>query len=259
MRLLCLVLALMLNGAAAWALDPATTGVVVLHGKWGDPSTVRPIGEALEAAGYTVTRPAMPWAGYRGYDKSYDGAMDEVAQAVADLRAKGMRRVVVAGHSLGGNGALHYATLDSTLAALVLVAPAHTPEAPHYAETVGSNVRTAREMVAAGQGGDSGSFLDLNSGGRSRMEHIPASIYLSYSAPDGPGAMSLAAPNVKVNRIAWVAPSDDPATEVFARLVAPRLPSSVQLDRIDVASDHMGAPAASTAAIVQWLNALPSE
>lgn len=256
---MAVVSVLMFGGGAAWALDPATTGVVLLHGKWGDPSGVRPVGDALEAAGYTVERPAMPWAGYRGYDKSYDGAMEEVAQAVARLRAKGMRRVVVGGHSLGGNGALHFATQDATLAAVVLVAPAHTPESQRYTEAVADSVSTARAMVASGDGGQAGSFLDLNSGGRSRMQHIAADIYLSYSAPDGPAAMSLAAAAVKAGRILWLVPSEDPLTQAFATLVVPHLPPTARLERVDVAAGHMDAPEASAAAIVQWLDALPEE
>jgi len=256
MRLLGFVLALMLGCGAAWALDPATTGVVVLHGKWGNPSGVRPIGDALEAAGYTVVRPAMPWAGYRSYDKSYDGAMEEVAQAVAGLRAKGLRQVVVAGHSLGGNGALHFATLDAGLAAIVLVAPAHLPEGAKTVEQVAASVATARAMVAAGNGGDSAAFLDVNSGDRTRMQRIPANIYLSYYAPEGPAAMSLSAPDLKVGRIAWLAPADDPVSRIFATLVVPHLPATTRLDRIDIAGGHLDAPEAAASAIVQWLNAL---
>lgn len=256
---LFLMLAKTICADGAWALDPAATGVVLLHGKWGDPSNVRPIGDALEAAGYTVERPTMPWAGYRSYDKSYQGAMDEVAQAVAKLRAKGMRHVVVGGHSLGGNATLHFGTLDGTLAALVVVAPAHAPDGRRTAEMIAAEVKTAREMVAAGEGNDTVSFQDFNTGGRRRGQRLTAAIFLSYFAPDGPAAMSLSAANLKVGRVAWLAPSDDPTTADFERVVVPAMAPTVRLDRIGVRSDHMGAPQAAASAIVEWLNAVPAE
>ncbi len=255
---LTVLTAVMLAGGQARALDPATTGVVLLHGKWGDPSGVRPIGAALEAAGYTVERPAMPWAGYRSYDKGYEGAMEEVAQAVARLRAKGLARVVVGGHSLGANGALHFATLDPTLAAIILVAPAHSPEGRAASEAAAGSLQKAREMIAAGEGNDRASFVDINTGGRSRNQNIPANIYLSYYDPEGPAAMSLSAAGLKAGRVLWLAPSEDPTTRGFAALVAPRFPPTVKLDRVDVTADHLGAPQASAAAIVEWLNALPT-
>jgi hypothetical protein len=78
-------------------------------------------------------------------------------------------------------------------------------------------------------------------------------------ATTGIAAMSVTAPEVKVGRIGWFAPSGDPTTPTFASLVAPRLPTAVRLDRIDVTSDHMGAPQAAAAAIVTWLKALPEQ
>ena len=139
------------------------------------------------------------------------------------------------------------------------MAPAHSPESRQTDYMVGDSVTKAREMVEAGHGDDTASFLDLNSGGRTRVQRISAAIYLSYYAPEGAAAMSLSAQNVKVRRILWLAPAEDPATAQFAKLVVPHLPPAAQLDRIDIAGGHLGAPAASAKAIVAWLNALPDE
>jgi len=243
--------------SAAQALEPATTGVVLLHGKWGDPSGVRPLKEAAEAAGFLADSPALPWAGTRLYDRPFEAAMDEIAAAANRLTAMGAKRIVVAGHSLGGNAALYFTTLGHPLAAAVLVAPAHFPEGKMFLDKAADSVARAQEMVAAGEGGDVGSFLSLNSGNRSRLLQVKAAIYLSYYAPDAPAAMSLAAPKVRPVPLLWVAPSADPSTQAFDQLVAPHLPPGTPLTRIDVTADHMGAPEAGADAVVEWLKGLP--
>ncbi len=43
------------------AAEPNKTGVVVLHGKWGDPNGYTlPFARHMESAGYLVTSPEMP-------------------------------------------------------------------------------------------------------------------------------------------------------------------------------------------------------
>jgi len=257
MRRLVLLLTLVLLSLPAAALEPATTGVVLLHGKWGDSSNLRPLRQALETAGFAVDTPTLPWAGTRLFDRGFDEAMAEVDAAVARLKAGGASRIVVGGHSLGGDAALRFATLDRTLAAVVLVAPAHFPEGKVFQEKAGDSVARARAMVAAGDGTGVGSFLSLNSDNRSRLLPVTADHYLSYYDPAGPAAMSLFAPRVQPVPLLWVAPKFDPATEVFARLVLPRLPPEIHLERIDVTADHMGAPQAGAAAVVEWLKGVP--
>jgi len=256
---LCLAVALLIALApAAWALDPATTGVVLLHGKWGDPSQMRPMGEALEEAGFKVERPAMPWAGYRDYDRSYGEAMAEIADAVARLKALGATAIVVGGQSLGGNATLGFATTTADLTAIMLVAPAHFPESERTGQLAGASVAKAQAMVAEGNGGDSASFIDLNSGNRTRWQSMPASRYLSYYDPQGPAAMSLAAPSVKVRQILWLPATEDPAGEEFAALVVPRLPAGTRLTRHDLAGGHLDAPEAAARVVVDMLKAVPA-
>lgn len=240
----------------AWGLDPATVGVVLLHGKWGKPETMRPVADPLVAAGCAVETPAMPWAGSRAYDADYAAAVAEVKAAADRLRAQGRSRIVVAGQSMGANMALHYATVDGSLAGVVLMAPGHLPDLPKLAERFADSLAAARAMQASGHGGDVGEFLDVNTG-RTKMMRMPADTYVSYFAPDGPAAMTLAAPQVKVAHVLWVAPSEDPGTESFARAIVPKLPSSAGLERADVTSDHMNTPKHAAAPILAWLRALP--
>jgi len=252
---LCLICACqLLNTQRALALDAATSGVVVIHGKGGGPDGIRPIGDALQAAGFIVERPNMPWAGNRGYDKPFDESIEEIAAAVARLKARGARNLIVAGHSLGGDAALRFATTDVELSAVVLVAPAHFPEGEKARVIATDSVARARQQVSNASVANNVGFLEVPSGNTLK---IPAKTYLSYYDPKGPAAMSLFAPAVKVHHLAWLAPTNDPATPIFASLVAPKLPASVDVDKFDINSDHGGAPQAGAEKIVEYLKNLP--
>src|SRR3954466_16237680 len=98
----------------AGAIGPAAAddlGIVLLHGKQGSPSGyVRELASALRSKGHLVSTPTMPWAKDRIYDASFDQAMIEIDREVESLRQKGAKFIVVAGHSLGANAALGYAS-----------------------------------------------------------------------------------------------------------------------------------------------------
>ncbi len=245
--------------APASAFDPATTGVVVVHGKWGrpaDPNTVGPLATTLRNAGFLVDQPEMPWSGARLYDRPFEQCVDDIDAAVGRLRASGARKIVIAGHSLGGSGALYYAAKGHPLDALVLMAPAPLPEGGKYRELVGSEVARAQQMVASGHGEDSSTFSDPNSDNRSRSIRFKASVYLSYNGPDGPAAMTHNVARLGPTPVLWIAPRFDPLSPPLGRILWPKVPASTPATRIEVISDHMGAPVAGRAAIVDWLRGL---
>lgn len=241
----------------ARALEPSSTGVVVLHGKWGNNGQMGPLTEALKEAGFLVERPEMPWSGHRLFDRGFDSALDEIEAATKRLRAQGATRIVVAGHSLGGNAALAYSASGKPLAALVLFAPAHFPEGRSFLEQAADSVAKARTMVAAGEGDDNATFISLNDGNRSRSIRAKASDYLTYYAPDGAAAMSLFAPMVGTAPILWVAGTLDRTTKTFALLVHPRLPTGTPLEKHEIVASHMDAPDIGRDKTVEWLKALP--
>ncbi len=253
-----LALAAALMARPAQALDPATTGVVVMHGKWGNTDSIWPLAQTLRRAGFLVATPNMPWSGSRRYDHGFTEAMGEIDAAAAHLKAEGARRIVVAGHSLGANAALHYASLGRPLAAAVLIAPGQFPDGAVMRGKDADDLATAKAMVAAGKGNETRWFTDYNNGGRSRSIRMRASVYLSYYAPRGPAAMSVSAARIGATPILWVAPTADHLTDVFARLVRPHFPATAHVERIDVVADHLGAPTAARTRIVNWLKALPA-
>jgi pimeloyl-ACP methyl ester carboxylesterase len=244
--------------SAAWALDPPSTGVVVIHGKWGRPGDqgVGSFAVALQKAGFVVDQPEMPWSGTRLYDRTFDQAMDEIDAAVGRLRASGAKKIVVAGHSLGGSAALRYATLGRPVNAVILIAPAPLPEGSFYRKQLEGDIARAREMVASGHGDDSAQFTDLNSDNRTRSVRFKAAVYLSYNAPDSAAAMTVNAQHVGSAPILWLAPKFDPLTQPNDRLLWPKVPASTPKTRIEVIADHMGAPVAGRDAAVDWLRKL---
>jgi carboxylesterase len=105
----------------------AGTGVLLLHGFTGNPSSMRPWGEHLSVEGFAVRAPLLPghgtsWQDCNTHDEqewvqAVDDALDELA---ADCD-----RVVVAGLSMGGTLAIRTAERrPADVAGLVLVNPA---------------------------------------------------------------------------------------------------------------------------------------
>jgi pimeloyl-ACP methyl ester carboxylesterase len=254
-----LIAAVLAIASPARAFDPPSTGVVVIHGKWGrpgDPNTTGGFAAALQRAGFVVDQPEMPWSGARLYDRGFDQAMDEIDAAVLRLRASGVKKIVVAGHSQGGSAALRYAALGRPLDALILIAPAPLPEGSVYRNRLADDLARAAAMVASGHGDDGAQFTDLNSDNRSRSVRFKAAIYLSYNSGDGPAAMTPNVQHLGPVPVLWLAPRFDPLTQALDRLLWPRVPSATPATRIEVIADHMGAPMAGRDAAIDWLRRL---
>ena len=106
--LLAAVVALFLTPQQAEAAR-GDMGVLLFHGKGGTAHPNSPLGqlaEALNAAGFIVMTPDMPWSRSRIWEKSFDQAMAEIDKYVTQLRGKGAKKIIVGGHSLGANAAL---------------------------------------------------------------------------------------------------------------------------------------------------------
>lgn len=245
-----------LLAGAAQAQD--RVGVIVVHGKWGSPDrAIVSLADALEDAGALVVRPEMPWSGRRDYNRSYEEALAELDAAVQNLRRDGATRVVIAGHSLGANAAIAYASRHPGLAGVAAIAPGHTPESTFMAKAVAPSVEKARALVAAGQGDRIDGFLDLNSGSRSKEIRVTAAIYLSFNDPDGPASMSRAAPRVTAP-VYWVVGEMDPMSKRGTGYVFDRLPPRPLNKYEIVPGDHLDTPDIAKAKIVAWIMALPA-
>jgi carboxylesterase len=144
-----------LAGAEPFAADGDDVGVLVLHGFTGNPSSVRPLAEALAADGRTVLLPRLPGHGTTVDDMLTTTWADWSAAAEAayqDLAGRS-RTVVVAGLSMGGTLACWLAARHPEIAGLVAVNALVQPLDPEMVAMVRSMV-DAGETVAPGIGSD---------------------------------------------------------------------------------------------------------
>ena len=121
-------------GAEPWSATGGSGGVLVLHGFTGSPHSVRPLAEALAAAGFTVELPMLPGHGTSVEDLCATGWEDWSAAAEAAYASLAARteRTVVAGLSMGGTLACWLAARHPEIAGLVCVNPAVEPPAASF-------------------------------------------------------------------------------------------------------------------------------
>jgi dienelactone hydrolase len=233
---------------------PAEVGVVLMHGKWGSPQSMTPLARDLESQGYLVSNAEMAWSGRRLYDVDYAAALKEIEAQVKQLRAKGARRVVVAGQSMGANAAVAYASSGFDLDGLVAMAPGHFPERGAGARLRPSLDR-ARSLVAANRGADSEFFEDTNQG-RQRSVRTTAGNYVSYFDPDGLGAMTK---NItKLPRpvpVLLVIGSQDPFFS-GSRAMFDSAPAHAGSRYVVLETDHFNMPSVVAREMLKWLDSL---
>jgi carboxylesterase len=118
------------RAAAPFALGDGPDACLLLHGLTGSPAEVRPLGEALAAAGMRAVAPLLPGHGTRPADLMGVTRHDLLAAAAAELAAlAGSRRIFVGGLSAGALLALRLAVRgpaagSASIASLALLAPA---------------------------------------------------------------------------------------------------------------------------------------
>jgi len=252
LRLLAIVAALVIAAPVH-----AQVGVVLLHGKWGTPhGPTQPLEMAMRAAGFHVIARDMAWSDTRAYDEDLDASMAEIDRQVAELRAAGATRIVVAGQSLGGNMALAYGARHPELDGLVVVSPGHTPERSFRNPRLAESLKKAEAMIAAGKVDSYANFDDLNQG-REREVSAKPGVYLSYFDPQGGAVMPRNAAKLSPHTaLLWVVGTHDqmyPEGTGYAFDRAPRNPQSAYRT---VEADHFGAPSAAREIVVDWLKSL---
>jgi pimeloyl-ACP methyl ester carboxylesterase len=231
-------------------------GVVLLHGKGGSPSGyVRELASALQSKGHLVSTPTMPWAQNRIYDASYDEAMQEIDREVDALRQKGAKFVVVAGHSLGANAALGYASSRDSAGGIIALAPAHTPELPAFIKRVDHDVSRARSLVAEGKGKEKQRFSDVNQGQRLDVT-ATAETYLSWFDPAGSAVMPKSAASFKVPTPLLLVVGNLDRTAMGKDYIFDKAPPHPKSRFVTVPADHFAVPSAAIEEVVTWLDSL---
>jgi len=247
-RLAVTLLALALTAPVAAAVE--RVGVVLLHGKTGTPGQFAVLAADLEDMGYPVEAPEMCWSARRIYDRSFAGCLGDVDVAVARLRADGITRIVVAGHSLGGVAALAYAASRDGLAGVIALAPAGDPAALAGSPTIAKSLAAARTAVKAGRGNAVATFDDVVLGRRLSVAATAAD-FLTFFGPESPGTMARTLPALRAPLL-WVAGSRD-GSQRDARKRFAAVPADGRSRFVTVKADHLGTPSAAFDAMVKWL------
>jgi dienelactone hydrolase len=242
--------------AAAQSPTLAGFGVVLLHGKGGTPtSMIEGLSEALKKEGALVEAPELPWSHRRIYDATYDQAMAEIDLAVQKLKWAGAKRIVIAGHSLGGNAAIGYAARREDLTAVIALAPGHLPEAWALRLRTKGAIAKAKQLVANGQGDVRMSFPDLAQGIPFQVKATPA-VYLSMFDPEGPAVIPRNAAAMGDVPFLWVVGIGDPIFlhgRDYGFDPGAKHPKSKYMV---IPGLHLTTPFQARSAIVQWLKSL---
>jgi pimeloyl-ACP methyl ester carboxylesterase len=260
-RLLPVIVGIALLAAglsASWAQSRSLNGfgVVLLHGKGAAPGAfLGGLAEALRAEGAIVELPEMPWSHNRRYDATYDDAMNEIDAAVLKLRAAGAGKIVVAGHSLGANGAIGYAARREGLDAVIAMAPGHVPESGLLRLRAAGAIARAKKLIAAGQGDMPMSFPDMAQGIPLTVTATPK-VYLSLFDPEGPAPMSKNAAAMPPVPFLWVVGIVDPiflSGRDYAFTAGAKHPKSRYLQ---ILANHLDTPFMARNKVVEWLKSL---
>ena len=231
-------------------------GVILLHGKAGSPSGyVHKLASVLQSKGYLVSTPTMPWAQDRIYDASFEEAMREIDREIDSLRQKGAKFIVVAGHSLGANAALGYASSRDSAGGIIALAPAHTPELQGFIKRVGQDVSRARALIAAGKGKEKQRFSDVNQG-RALEITATAEVFLSWFDPDGPAVMPKSAASFKAPIPLLLVVGSNDRTAQGRDYIFDKAPPHAKSRFVTVSADHFGVPSAAIEEVVTWLGSL---
>jgi pimeloyl-ACP methyl ester carboxylesterase len=239
--------------ALAWplpALAAEPIGVVLMHGKQSEPEQHAELAGALTNAGFATDVPEMCWTARRIYDRPYGECLREIDAAIDRLKQKGATAFVVAGHSLGANGALGYGAVTKGLQGVIALAPGHRPEVLSKRAEVVASLATARKLVAAGRGDVPSRFTDFNGDFAITVTATP-NAYLSFFTPDSAALMPNNAARLSAPLL-YVVGTGDPLQrgpdEIFAK--APPHP----LNRyVTVRAGHFDTSAASAPAVIAWL------
>lgn len=237
----------------------SVVAVLMLHGKLtsGQDSAMRQIAERISASGYDVAAPNMPWALRRMYDKTVDGALHEIDDAIADLRAKGAQRIVLVGFSLGANVAIRYAATRGTIDGVIALAPGHNPDAPAPSVRllVAEEIERAKALVDQGKGDGRERFLDFTN------KHVPirttAKNYISWWGPDSALAMPKNVCELKCPLLFAVSLNDgliERQKEIF-KSANPTRSRWVEVGASQ-GPDHFGVPDAAAESVCAWLTKL---
>ena len=249
-----LVLFLTCLSPSGWCFE--RFGIVLLHGKTGMPSQFSLLAADLTDLGYLVETPEMCWSARRIFDRSFSGCLEDVDAAVARLKADGAEGIIVAGHSLGGVGALAYGATHDGLAGIIALAPDGDPVSFGRIPVIAKSVAAARADVKAGKGDITMTFNDFVLG-KPLPVKAKAADFLTFYGADSPAVMTKTIPRLTAP-LMWVAGTKD-SSQRNAGTLFKKAPKRPRNTFVKVNAGHLGTPDAAFNSILDWLNKLDSQ
>lgn len=241
--------------------ETGPVGIVVMHGKWDKPNGhIIDFSSAMERAGLLVVTPEMPWSGRRSYNAGVAAMEDDIDAAVGQLRQRGARIIILAGHSFGAAGAVRYAGRHK-VDGVIALAPGHYPEGGYFTNLTANSRSKAQALVDAGKPDEAGWFDDPNSGGRLNQVKMSAQTYLDFFDPSGPMNFSNnAAAVLPGTAVLWIiGQAEENGLRAAAMRVFERLPKGLAARQIDVPGGHLETPGNSANVALDWIRSLQLE
>lgn len=257
---ICLM-ALLPQAALAQRAPLAGIGVILMHGKGGQPgNNIASLAAALEAQGAKVMRPRMAWSGQQGqptsYAVTYEAALRAIDPAIAELRKSGATKIVVAGQSIGANAAIAYgARYGKALQGVIALAPGHTPDRWERNPQIARGLQEARALIAQGQGDKMHPFPDINQGRSFEVPGTPRA-WLSFFDPHGPASMPKNAQALPRIPFLWVIGRADMLAAAGADYAFARAPSHPKSRYMEIDSGHMDGPDKAIGVVMEWLKTI---
>ena len=233
-------------------------GVVLLHGKWGNPSQFNSLAKLMKNKGYKVLTPLMPWSKVRGYDVDYSAALEIVTGNIEELRKRGSAVIVLAGHSKGANAAIAYAAYGrEQIDAVIAIAPGHIPDIVRFQESIQSSLKKANEMIEGGSGDKVALFTHRNNGKYVDI-NMTAAIYASYNDPEGMASMPLSTSKIaqRIPLIWILAGTTDVLYDKGRGYVFEKWPEHPLNRYVVLNSTHMDAPEDAKDEVLHWIEAV---
>lgn len=265
--LLLLLVGLVGFAAPVLAQAPQQIGVVLLHGKLGQPMGFGRGGSGgpsaqliaqLSNAGYLVVEPEMCWSATRRFDRSYTDCFADIDAAIAGLKARGATAFVVGGLSLGGNVAIGYGASHPGLLGIIGLSPADDPQRKAKNPQFAASIAKARDLSAQGKGDVKASFDDRNTGpGGSysmTLETTPR-IFLSFADENSPANIPASVAKLTMPLL-WVAGDKDPSQSTGRAYAFDKAPPNPLNRYVTVSATHLEVPNAAAPAVLAWLAAL---
>ncbi len=136
-------------GAEPWSHTSGSHGVLVLHGFTGNPQSMRPLAEAVAAAGFTVDLPLLPGHGTAVDDmiptrwEDWSAAAEAAYQALAERCTK----VAVTGLSMGGTLSCWLAARHSEITGIAVINPLVDPPTEEFLEAIRGLLAGGTEVI----------------------------------------------------------------------------------------------------------------